>query len=152
MVYHLDWDGLDPVWRGVNPGVGLQLALDPKIDPTLVILANVFGPHAGERLAHGAECVLHCARSDGLLAGGESTIPVPLSKDLEDRDGVVELVEPWVDVDGFAKVHPPLPMVVRCGGSARNDSGSDRFLHKAKVSAECICGRRWHSSHEDGCG
>jgi hypothetical protein len=36
-------------------------------------------------LAHGAERVLHCARFDWVLEGGQSPIMVSLSKDLEDQ-------------------------------------------------------------------
>ena len=84
------------------------------------------------------------------MTGSDPSIAVSCTKDLEDWDGVVDLIEPWVRVDGLAIVHPPLPMVIGGCGTSRNDSGTDRFLNSAEVSAERICGRRWQSVHKDG--
>ena len=38
---------------------------------TIGLEPGVWGPQAGERLANGAQVVLHSARADGLVAGGE---------------------------------------------------------------------------------
>ena len=40
------------------------------------------GPHAGHRLANGAEGVLHCSRSDWETIFGKAAIAVALCKDL----------------------------------------------------------------------
>ncbi len=52
VVDHLYRNGFYPRRRGIRFGVGAELALDPKIDPTDRVFADVLGPHAGERLAH----------------------------------------------------------------------------------------------------
>lgn len=128
--------------RGVNFGERAELPLDAKVSGAGGIFANVFGPHAGELLAHRAQGVLHCARSDGFTAGGHSAIAIALGEDLEERDGVCEVAEERVDVLGSAEMIPPRPMVVKCGRAAGSNAGSDRFLNKAEVSAELMCLRR----------
>jgi hypothetical protein len=52
MVDNLYWNRFHPRRRGIRFGIGAELSLDPKIDPADFIFADVFGPHAGERLAH----------------------------------------------------------------------------------------------------
>ena len=67
------------------------------------VVADVFGPHAGELLAHCAEGVLHCSSSYGVIVGCESTVAVSLAEDLQDGDGVAEISDEGIDVEGVAK-------------------------------------------------
>jgi hypothetical protein len=67
--------------------VGLDLALNSKVDAAVVVPPWVRAPHSGARLAHGMEGILHRVRLDGIVQGGESPIAIPLSKDLDNWDG-----------------------------------------------------------------
>jgi hypothetical protein len=60
---------------------------------------------------------------------------------LEERDGVLNVLEVWIHVERVAELGPIEPMVVGCLGTARNDAGGDRFLCKAQITAEFISGR-----------
>jgi hypothetical protein len=58
----------------------------PKVCATLAIFAPAKGPQSGVRLTDGVERVLHSVSFDGLLeGGGQSTITVAFSEDLEGR-------------------------------------------------------------------
>jgi hypothetical protein len=75
-------------WR-VLLGVTAKLAVQPKVCRSgAYLVMRVQGPHAGEALTDGAEVVLHCSRSDQLVAGqtGKGTNADAMSKDLEDYD------------------------------------------------------------------
>jgi hypothetical protein len=152
MMEDLDWDWFDAVRRCVSLPIGAELPLQAEVNGAEGILADIPGPQAGKNLADQAEGVFHCASSGGPAAGGNAAISVSLGKDLEDRDRVSKVLEAGVDAQGGGKIHPGGPMVVGGRGTARNDAGSDRVLYKADVNAEFIGGRRWQSSHKEGCG
>jgi hypothetical protein len=69
------------------------------------------------------------------MAGGNSSIAVPLGKDLEDRDGVVASAHEGVDVVLQTELFPPSPMSVRCFGTFSSDTKSDLFINNAEISA-----------------
>jgi hypothetical protein len=55
-------------------------------------------PQLGEILAHHMEGVFHCYISDGFLQGCPASILIPLCKDLDDRDGIVTLLEEGINI------------------------------------------------------
>ena len=87
MVDHGDGNGLDPTRGWVGPGVATKLALEAEVDATGGIEARVRGPQSGKALADRTEGVLHSARPDLPVAGGDTAIMVALAKDLRSRTG-----------------------------------------------------------------
>jgi hypothetical protein len=65
-----DRHGLHSTGGVIGFFVGLYLVLDPEIDAAVVVLAWVWGPHSGVRLAHRTEEVLRHERLDGVVQGG----------------------------------------------------------------------------------
>jgi hypothetical protein len=116
--------------------------LDSKVSGASGVFADIFGPHAGELLTHCTERVFHSASPDGVTTGGQSPVAVALGEDLEEGDGVWVGTEEGVDILGSAEMIPPRPMVVKGTGAAWSNTGSDRCLNKAEVSAEFMCVRR----------
>jgi hypothetical protein len=68
-------------------------------------VARVQGPHAGEALTDGAEVVLHCSRSDRVVAGitRKGTNADAMGKDLEELDLVSDVKEQGALVEGDTK-------------------------------------------------
>ena len=116
----------------------VDLPLEPEVDATGGVAAEIFGPQCGHRLAHCADRVFHSASSDGVLAGSDTSVSVLLTEDLEDGDGVGEVAEKGVKGVGVAELQPEAPSAIVGTGSLRADAGSDRRLNKAEISAECI--------------
>jgi len=116
--------------------------------------ARVGGPHAGEALRDGAKVVLHCSRSDLVVAvvAGQRAGTDPVGKDLKDWDFVGDSRQEGVLLDGDAKPTPDSPVGAGGGGSARNDTGLDRFFSKAEVNTEFMAVRRWQSRQDSTCG
>ena len=87
-------------------------------------------------MADGADGVFHTARLDGFVAGCKAPIAISGREDLEEGNGIKEFEEPRVDCEGIGEGNPELPMTIGGCGTARNNSGADRCLDKAKISAE----------------
>ena len=133
--------------------VGAKLALDAEVDFAGSVVADVaFGPQTGKRLADRSHRILHCSRSDLFAAGRDSPVAVSGTEDLQERHFVAEVGEVGIDAKLGTVLTPSLPVLVRGGGSARNDSGADRVLNNAEIRAECIAGRRGQSCQEASCG
>jgi hypothetical protein len=104
-VYHLqdvynddDGNGLHAAGTVIRLLIGLDLALDTKVDAAVVGLPWVRGPQLSVRLAHRTEGVYHRVRLDGVVQGGELPITIPLAKDLEKWDGIIPSLQVWVHV------------------------------------------------------
>jgi hypothetical protein len=118
------------------------------------LVPRVRGPHAGEALADGAEVVLHCSRSDRLVAGiaGKGTDADAMGKNLEDTDFVCDVREQGVLVEGGTESSPDGPVLAGGSVAARNDSGLGRFFCKAEITAELIFDRRGQRTQDCGWG
>jgi hypothetical protein len=108
-----------------------------SISPLKSFLTSAPPPQLGKRLPDCPEDVFHCARSDELVAGGNSSIAVLLPKDLEDWNRVGPGAQKWVD--------SIFPMLVLCFGSLSSNSGFVLYLNKAEVSAKFISLQRLHN-------
>jgi hypothetical protein len=95
--YYDDWDWFDTGGGGVFLAVAVKFPQDSEVNGAAGIFPDVRPPQLGERLAHRMDGVFHCSRSDGFLHGSLATISIPLCKDLDDGDGVVTVLEEWVD-------------------------------------------------------
>lgn len=91
--------------------------MDAEVNIADAVFANVFGPHAGERLTHCTHGVFHCAILYGLFAGGGTAISITCAPDLEERDGVLDSTEEGVKVIVGTKCCPAGPMVINCCGT-----------------------------------
>ena len=68
--------------------MGPELSANPEVYGPMAVFAKVLGPHTGELLSHSTEGVLHCSRSDAVMAGGQAAVSVSLSEELEDWDWI----------------------------------------------------------------
>jgi hypothetical protein len=152
MVDHGDGNGLDPTRGWVGPGVAAKLALEAEVDATGGIEARVRGPQSGEALADRTEGVLHSARPDLPVAGGDTAVTVALAKDLEKQDGVVNRGEGGVGAKGVTEVTPDGPDAILCAGPRRNDSGVEGCPQQAEIRADFISERRRHKRQGSFCG
>lgn len=114
--------------------------------------ANVAESQAGHRLTDFAYGTLHCSRSDGLTAGGNTTIAISLGEDVDERDWVLDIFQKGVQVELFAIIDPYVPGVVRRIGTFSASEISAGFPDKQEVSAERIARREWHSFQDSFCG
>jgi hypothetical protein len=80
------------------------------------------------------------------------TVAILGGEDLKERDWVGNPGKEAAKIEGVAESFPEDPMFVSGSGSARYDSGRDWVLDRAKVSAESMCGCKWHRAHGLFCG
>ena len=114
--------------------------------------SRIGGPQPGHRLANVTERLLHGARADAERAFRESAIAVSLGEDLEERDGVVDLLEERRDAQLGAEMFPNFPSPVLGRLALRNNGGARRCLRKAEVRAKFISGGRGQSCQGCACG
>jgi hypothetical protein len=89
---------------------------------------------------------------DTVVAGGNASIAVAGTEDLKERDWVSNSCEEAIEFEGVAEGFPENSMFVGGSGTSRYDSGTDRVLDSAKVSAESMGGRNMHRPHGLLCG
>jgi hypothetical protein len=133
-----DW-GL--VWHemGVHlPFCSTGIVDDVKVDLAEDILADVRGHQLGERLAHCTDGILHCSRADRVVLGSAVIISIALSKDQDDGEGVIEVLDKRVNFVLETNGLPESPMCVRCFGAFSSDTQSGILLDKAEVKAEIV--------------
>ena len=145
-------DGLDSSGWCVTLGICPELSIDSEVDLAGGVLSGIFGPHPGIRLTDSADGVLHCSRSDALLAGSKSSISIPSGKDPKDWDGVLHCAKEGIESVLLAKIIPSVPMSIKGFGSFSSDPGSYLFLKREEVTAEFICLRRGQSVQGSVCG
>jgi hypothetical protein len=102
-------------------------------------------PQSGKRLAHCTDAVFHCARFDGVVAGGQTSVSVSFTKDLDHGDRIVPRGKLRVGMVGHAELFPSIPMLFHGFGTLCCNSGLDALVNKAEVSAQRICLRSGHS-------
>jgi hypothetical protein len=152
MVDHGDGDGLDLMRGWVGTGVAVKLMLEAEVNATGRIEARVWGPQLGKTLADRMEGVLHSARPDRPVAGGDTAITVALAKDLEKQDGVINRGEGGVGAKGITEVMPDGPDAILCAGARRNDAGIEGCPQQAEIRADFISGWRRHKRQGSCCG
>jgi hypothetical protein len=108
-----DWDWFYTGGRCVFLLVTMELTGDPEVDGSEGVLADVRGPQLGERMAHRADGVFHCTRSDGFMQGSLAAILISLSEDLDGGDWIRTGFEEWVNVVREATLFPTAPMRIR---------------------------------------
>jgi hypothetical protein len=106
------------------------------------LCANPPPPQSGVRLTHCAEAILQCSSFDGLVAGGQASISIPFSKDLEHGDGISPGLKVGVNIVGQAECFPSRPMLVHGVGTLFCNSGLDALVNKADIRAQFIGLRR----------
>jgi hypothetical protein len=84
--------------------------------------------------------------------GGESSVSIFMSENLEDRDRVFPAAQEWVNVVVEEKVVPPRPMFVLGFGALKSNAGSYLFINKVEVSADGIGLCSWQIIHGSVCG
>jgi hypothetical protein len=100
-------------------------------------------PKSGVHLTHCTDAVLHCLSFDGLVAGGQETILIPFTKDLEHGDRIFPGRQVGVDIVGHAESFPARPMIFHGFGALFCNSSLDAFTYKAEISAQSIGLRTW---------
>ena len=84
--------------------------MEAKVQGAVVRQARVRGPHAGERLRHVSDRVLHCARSHGFRAGCDDARSVTLREEQEEWERVAwHAKQVGADADSSAKAFPDAP-------------------------------------------
>ena len=152
MMDHRDGNGLDTERGWVGAGVAMELVLEAEVNATGGIEARVWGPQSGKALADRTEGVLHSARPDLPVAGGDTAITVALAKNLEKQDGVINRGEGGVGAKGVTEVTPDGPDAILCAGPRRNDAGVEGCLQQAEIRADFVSGRRRHKRQGSFCG
>jgi hypothetical protein len=94
--------------------VAAKLTRDTEVNGAEGIFPDVWAPQLGERLAHRTDGIFHRSRSDGFLHGSLAAISIPLCKALDDGDGVVAVLEEWVDGVRQAELFP----TTKCASAA----------------------------------
>ena len=112
----------------------------------------VRGPHCSERLANRTYGILSGAASDRLAACGDDAVAVSLQENLQDWDGVGDVLEEWVDGQRGAEVGPAMPVGIGGCGTGSGNSEANGMLSSAEViqerrggggvqrRQECFCG------------
>jgi hypothetical protein len=90
-----DWDRdrFDAPRWGIRLRIVAKLVFEANIHGTVAVYMRVRGPHKGERLAHMTERVRYYSMPDGFTTGGKSTVTYSCSKDLEEMDGVGDVLK-----------------------------------------------------------
>ena len=81
--------GLTRLAGGVLLGVGPVLELQAYVQLLLTIYPQVLGPHCSDRLANGADSILHHSVVNALTTGADVTTSVLGGKGGKDWDGVL---------------------------------------------------------------
>ena len=100
--HHTNREGLYSLFWRIRFFVGTKLSDEAKIDFSEGVEAGIVGPQLGKPLAHRAEDVRNCRRSDAFTAGGNSSITISVGKNLEVGDRIFEVAEVGINVDLFA--------------------------------------------------
>ena len=101
--------------------------------------ARIWGPHAGVRLAHGADRVFHCPSADDPTAGGKGARAQALGEHLQDGNGVAwEMVR--VDAEARTELEPQCPGPGVGVDSLSRDAGDGCFLNSAPIKVEAVEG------------
>ena len=145
-------DRFDTVGRSVRFCVGTELPGDSKVDVPNGVVAGVFGPQAGEPLAHRTDCVRYRLRCNGVTAWCDTAVAVAGTEDLEVGDRILGMAKEGVKGEGGTIRDPECPMRILFLGVCISDSGGDRLLDNAKIRLEYIGCRRGQSRHGSGCG
>jgi hypothetical protein len=82
MVHNRNGDGLDSIRGRVGPGVTAELTAEAEFGLAGGGQPRVRGPHACKGLTHGTKGLLHCARLDRQLAGGNDAFSIAFGKHL----------------------------------------------------------------------
>jgi hypothetical protein len=142
--YDEDGNRVDTRRGGIFFLVGTKLPSYSEVDFAAEVFPDVRGPQSGKLLPNRPEGVFHCARSDALSAGSNSSIAVSLPIDLEDGYRIQPSAQERVNSILDSECIPSFPMLVLCFGSLSSESGFVLIVNKAEVSAESISLRRVH--------
>ena len=129
--------------RYIHPLVVSQLAVEPKIYLSRVRFSGVRGPQFGECLARRMYDVLNHARSDWQAIGGQTPVPVPSGKNLEDTDWIFVVGQAGVGLVGVAEVTPYLPGSEGGLGVFGGDTSGNLHGQSAEITLELVGGRLW---------
>jgi len=129
-----------------------KVPLQPEVDATIGVLAGIFGPHTGEFLTNGVDCVRFCFRCHRFAAGGDSSVPVTESKDLEVVDFVSGIPEERVDTVFKAVLMPRVPMAILFSSVGFSNASFDLLRASNEIRLEYIGRGRVHNCHGSACG
>ena len=91
-------------------------------------------------------------RSDGEAAGSKEACAVPVGKELEKRDAVMDGGESGVVAEADTKGLPDSPGGVLRGAAVSRDAGTNRCRDSAPVTARVKSGERGNMRQEAVCG
>ena len=106
----LSWYRFYTVGRGVLLGLFPVLELQLDVHIPITIQTRVLGTHYRERLANGADGVLHRAGANVLMAGAYVSTVVLVGKGSENRYGFFVQQEYWVEGHIGAEGGPNFPV------------------------------------------
>jgi hypothetical protein len=95
---------------GVLFAVSPELTGQSEISVSEVIVARIFGPHAGEDLGHGAKVLLHRPLANWPAVCGKVASADLAGKELEEGDWVVDAGEGRIEPESSAEKAPLVPV------------------------------------------
>jgi hypothetical protein len=113
-----------------------KLVLETNIHGIMAVYTRVQGPHEGKRLAHMTECGRYCSMPDRFTTGGDSTIAHSYSKDLEEMDGVGDVLKSGGLTKGATEGGPNVPDFIALITVLSSDSSAGCCLCSADISEE----------------
>jgi hypothetical protein len=141
-LYNLERYGFDPSWWGVLFRVELELSMYAQVQFSRGLQAGVRLSHDSKRLAHGTKGRFHRSSLNRRSGGSQRSHSVAMSEDLEEGRGVIDVLEPWVLVNGVAKVRPRCPGGVGPTGLSSRDCIFFCVLDSQELGLEAKCSGR----------
>ena len=81
---------------------------------------------------------------------GQVTSADSVDEHLDERDGILEFNQEGVNLECVAEADPCAPVLGIGLDGRSHDSGGNRCLHSAEVTAERVSDVRWQSYGEEG--
>ena len=96
-------------WRRILFLIEHQLASQAQIELSHSVVLGVIGPHGCKYLTDRAEVLLDRSLLDGLPFSGQKSGTDVLGKNVEERNGVINVFEVWGDFQPAAEAPPLAP-------------------------------------------
>ena len=104
-----DREGPQSCWRKIILLIGRQLASQPKVELTNAVVLGVVGTHKCKYLTNRAEILLDISVLDRLPLRRHNASTNALGENMEERNGVLNVLEVGVDFQPAAEVPPLVP-------------------------------------------
>jgi hypothetical protein len=123
--------------------VGPELPGKTEVRVAEVVVARIFGPHAGEDLGHGAKVLLHGPLANRPAVGGKMACPDFVCEHLEEGNGVLYAGEGGIEAEVGTETGPLPPIGAVGCRLARMDASGNLVLAKMVDNPACCAGVKW---------